>query len=266
MQKSQAKLVHYNRSVHVIFQFARFIGLAIGFGFSMPITALAEEAVLCPVSASVLLHSCKDAASVRLRVLPDEPSEGSEHLLTVAGTYSSGDRFGIEGLVIQAGKIVSKRYQNWDGVLVVDTDGTPNLFHATDVAIGADKFDLKDKTSRADFITKAQDTGVTVIQSHLLIVNGTLDLKDVENAPEFKRRLLVTFEDGSFGVWETAQSETLFAAAHQVQSELMPKMALNLDMGAYDYCKRGPKGAQSDCGRLIVSTDKLTNLLEFTKR
>ncbi len=92
-----------------------------------------------------------------------------------------------------------------------------------------------------------------------------LDLKDVEDAPSFKRRLLVTFRDGSFAIWETERSETLYDAARQVQEALSPRMALNLDMGAYDYCRTGPTGDERDCGGLLVSADKLTNLLEFTK-
>jgi hypothetical protein len=227
---------------------------------------MAEDGPSCPVSSSVLVHSCKEDTSVRLRILPDEDVQDNAHILTVAGTYSSGDRFGIEGLVIKAGKMVSSRYQNWDGVLVIDTSGIPRLFHAKNVKLDAQLFDLKHKISRMKFVELAKEAGVTVMQSHLLISNGTLDLKDVEDAPKFKRRLLVTFADGSFGIWETMKPETLYAAAYQVQKELNPKMALNLDMGAYDYCLSGPHGAEKDCGRLIVSADKLTNLLEFRVR
>lgn len=253
-------------SVHVKFSVTHLFLLGLGLGIIAPNALFAEDVSNCPVTPSVLVHSCKADISVRLRILPDEIVQDSAHLLTVAGTYSSGDRFGIEGLVIRGGEIVSRRYQNWDGVLVIDADGTPELYHAADVELGTQAFDLKDKPSRMEFIKLARDTGVAVLQSHLLVSNGSLDLKDVEDAPKFKRRLLVTFEDDSFGVWETTQAETLYAAAHQVQAELNPKMALNLDMGAYDYCRSGPKGEIKDCGRLLVSADKLTNVLEFRKR
>jgi hypothetical protein len=78
--------------------------------------------------------------------------------------------------------------------------------------------------------------------------------------------LFVTFDDGSFGIWETMQAETLYDAAHLLQKDMNPKMALNLDMGAYDYCRAGPQDAEKNCGRLIVPEDKLTNLLEFRSR
>lgn len=246
------------------FRIPQMLVLAIGLSFGVPSAVLAQEQ--CHMRAAMLLHSCADATTLRLRVLPDDTGRGNRHLLSVAGTYSSGDRFGIEGLVIQSGTIVSHRYQNWDGVLVIDKNSVPDLFHAKNVVIGSMAYDLKNKPSRDAFVIKALDMGLTVIQSHLLISNGTLDLSDVEDAPEFKRRLLVTFDDGSFGVWETTSVETLYTAAKQVLDALKPKMALNLDMGAYDYCQSGPKDAEQDCGRLIVSADKLTNLLEFTKR
>jgi hypothetical protein len=236
--------------------------LAIGLNLALMAAGFAQD---CTQPPSVLIHSCQTEIAVHLRVLPDNKQRDSNHLLTVTGTYSSGDRFGIEGLVIQAGKTVSRRYQNWDGVLIIDQNGAPHLYNAKNVVLDGDEFDLKDKPRRDTFIAKAKESGATVLQSHLLISGGMLDLKDVEDAPSFKRRLLVTFRDGSFAIWETARSETLYDAARQVQDALSPHMALNLDMGAYDYCRTGPTGAESDCGGLLVSADKLTNLLEFTK-
>jgi hypothetical protein len=218
----------------------------------------------CVLPASVLIHSCQTDMIVRLRVLPDTTTINGDALLTVAGTYSSGDRFGIEGLVIKGGKTVSRRYQNWDGVLIIDVKGSPKLYHATNVNLGGKRFNLKKKSLRDAFTTAALEAGITVLQSHLLITNGNLDLKDVDGAPKFKRRLFVTLADGSFAIWQSVGAETLFDAARQVQHELSPIMALNLDMGAYDYCMSGPKGAQKDCGGLLVSKDKLTNLLEFS--
>lgn len=246
-------------------QFIQRFALALGLSLAPIAMAQGQENQQCPYSPSILLHSCKGDISVRLRVLPDEGADKVEHLLTVAGTYSSGDRFGIEGLVIKSGKSISRRYQNWDGVLIIDPNGSPALYHAKNVTVDGENFNLKDQPLRDAFVTKAKAAGVTVLQSHLLITDGVLDLKDVDGAPRFKRRLLVTLKDGSFAIWETAQAETLYDAAHQLQEELAPIMALNLDMGAYDYCVSGPQGAQKDCGGLLVSKDKLTNLLEFSK-
>lgn len=244
------------------FQILRRFLQATGLNLALSAAVFAQDCSLLP---SVLIHSCQTDMQVHLRVLPDEAQTNSRHLLTVAGTYSSGDRFGIEGLVIKDGKIISSRYQNWDGVLIIDKKGVPDLFHAGDVALVGEGYNLKEKPQRDVFVAKAKELGVAVLQSHLLINDGRLDLKDVADAPKFKRRMLVTMNDGSFAVWESAQAETLYDAAHRVQQELNPKMALNLDMGAYDYCVSGPEGAQKNCGRLIVSEDKLTNLLAFTK-
>ena len=92
----------------------------------------------CPLSTLILVHSCQADVQLRLRVLPDGDQANDHHILTVAGTYSSGDRFGIEGLVIQNGKTVSRRYQNWDGVLIIDQNAKPHLFHANAVILGGD--------------------------------------------------------------------------------------------------------------------------------
>ncbi|MBL4751337.1 MAG: succinate dehydrogenase [Amylibacter sp.] len=249
----------------MLVQFIQRFALVFGLSFAPVALAYAQENAQCPYSPSILLQSCKGDISVRLRVLPDEAVSKVEHLLTVAGTYSSGDRFGIEGLVIKGGKSISRRYQNWDGVLIIDPNGSPKLFHAKNVTIDGEDFNLKERTLRHAFIAKAKAAGVTVLQSHLLITDGVLDLKDVNGAPRFKRRLFLTLKDGSFAIWETAQAETLYDAARQVQEELAPVMAFNLDMGAYDYCVSGAGDAQKDCGSLLVSKDKLTNLLEFSK-
>ncbi len=237
--------------------------LVLVFSFALPHIAQAQETVPCRESASLLLNSCKTPVAVHLRIVPYKSEDNGDHVMTVTGTYSSADRFGIEGLVIQGGKLVSRRYKNWDGVLIVDAQNKPHVFHSSDVTLMGEHFNLKEKPSRTAFIAKAKDLGVSVLQSHLLISNGGLDVSDVVGAPEFYRRMLVTFDDGSFGVWQTADAKTLYAAATEVKKQLDPKMALNLDMGAYDFCLRGPKHALSDCGALLVPVEKLTNLLEF---
>lgn len=245
------------------FQFIQRFVWAVGICLTVSTAGYAQD---CAYSASVLIHSCQADVQMRLRVMPDSTYPDNTHLLTVTGTYSSGDRFGIEGLVLQNGKLISRRYQNWDGVLILDKKSQPHLFHAKRVALAGTEFNLKQKASRAGFIAKAREMAVTVLQSHLLISNSQLDLKNIEAAPKFKRRLFITFKDGSFGVWETERAETLYEAARQVQLEMAPDMALNLDMGAYDYCVSGPKEAQKDCGLLLASQDRLTNLLEFSRR
>ncbi len=243
---------------------AKYIGWMAAITIAAPVSAL--DTASCPTGAGILLQSCEQPTSVNLRVLPDEIVQSPDHLLTVAGTYSSGDRFGIEGLVIKDGVQVSRRYQNWDGVLIIAPDGKPNIYRADDVKVDGVNYNLKDVDSRRAFIEKALESRLTVLQSHLLISNGQLDLNDVPNAPKFKRRLFVTLSDGNFSIWETEISETLYDAAVQLQTGLEPHMALNLDMGAYDYCQKGPVGEQDDCGRLLVSKDKLTNVLEFSHK
>jgi len=240
--------------------------LVLVLGLALPHVAQAQETAPCLINPSLLLNSCQAPVAVRLLILPDKPVPQGEHVLSVTGAYSSGDRFGIEGLVIQGGKLVSRRYKNWDGILIVDAHGAPHVFHARNVTLADENFNLKEKSSRLAFIAKAKDLGVAVLQSHLLIANGVLDVADVAGAPEFYRRMLVTFNGGDFGIWQSSAAMTLYGAAREVENQLHPVMALNLDMGAYDFCLSGPKSALKDCGALLVPVEKLTNLLEFTAR
>jgi hypothetical protein len=55
---------------------------------------------------------------------------------------------------------------------------------------------------------------------------------------------------------------TLHAAAEHLAAELAPKMALNLDMGSYDFCRSAVSGTEVSCGiRGVSDTEKLSNLL-----
>lgn len=247
------------------FQRVQRVLLALGIICTTGLSALAQDNPPCVSGPNILVHSCQGAVDVRLDILPNGTAKSNNHLLTVTGAYSSADRFGIEGLVIQGGKMVSRRYKNWDGVLLVDANGKPEVFHASAVRIADITYNLKDKSDRDAFVPKAQEAGLAVIQSHLLITNGKLDLEDIDGAPRFIRRLFVQQVDGSFGIWETAMPETLYDAALLVQEELNPQMAFNLDMGAYNYCISGPVEAQKDCGQLLASKDSLTNVLIFSK-
>jgi hypothetical protein len=54
-------------------------------------------------------------------------------------------------------------------------------------------------------------------------------------------------------------------AASQLADALAPRMALNLDMGSYNYCQRLEAGVESNCGSLDRrETGKLSNLLLLT--
>ena len=107
-------------------------------------------------------------------------------------------------------------------------------------------------------------TGPPNAQSHLLIVDGQIDVRPQEDAPAFVRRMLFTDPEG-FGVYQTRWPETLHDAARRLARAVAPRMALNLDMGSYDYCQGATKGVESSCGGLSRdNTSKLSNFLVLT--
>ena len=59
-------------------------------------------------------------------VAPETPLDS----LVVTGTYSSGDRYGIEGLAMVDGQVVSHRFQGWDGMALFTPTGEVSLHNA----------------------------------------------------------------------------------------------------------------------------------------
>ena len=215
----------------------------------------------CPARAAVsLFHSCEISARMTLQFHPLPTEKNDDEILSVTGAYSSADRFGVEGLALSGDQIISKRFQGWDGVLLVSADGEPNIFHAESVRLNERDFNLKRQPDRRVFIEQARADGVSLIQSHLLISTGSLDLKPVDNARRFIRRM-VFIDQGGWGIYETKTALTLYEAAVEIQEALNPRMAMNLDMGAYNYCQqKTPTGFQA-CGELYTDMENLTNLI-----
>ncbi|MEM0977571.1 MAG: hypothetical protein AAGJ34_08560 [Pseudomonadota bacterium] len=213
----------------------------------------------CLQNPNILISNCDASLRVGL-ISPTDLTETDAPDLAVTGTYSSADRIGIEGLAVLNGEVKSRRLQGWDGVLIVDRLGNPTVYNARNVAFGGQRFNIKDADDAQRLLEITTDQGASLIQSHLLISDGVLDLRNVSNAPVFYRRLFYMRHNGEFGVWQPDERLTLYDAAVRLQDELQPKMAINLDMGAYDFCQTKDG---TDCGRLAVPLDRLTNLLVF---
>ena len=226
---------------------------------------LPAAALACPDDPRLLAFSCAQPVSVHLHALeqgevaPETPPD----TLVVTGTYSSGDRYGIEGLAIVSGRVVSSRFQGWDGLAIFSPAGEVSLHNVVRVPLGATTFNLRDTRQRETFVSQAEAAGLSVIQSHLLISDGRLDVRDIPDQPRYRRRILFSTEAGDVGTFDTSPAAlTLFDAATALEELARPVMALNLDMGAYDYCSRNDKGKLQDCGLLQRDrTDVLTNIL-----
>ena len=124
-------------------------------------------------------------------------------------------------------------------------------------------FNLREKAQRDNFISQATISELSIIQSHLLISDGHLDLRELPDQPRFRRRILFSTETGDIGIFDTSPDAlTLFEAAIALEALARPVMALNLDMGAYDYCARNDGGNLGNCGLLSRrKTEILTNVL-----
>ena len=185
--------------------------------------------------------------------------------VVVTGAYTSGERREPEGLFIIDGDALDPYPQGWDGVALIDGQGRLSLHHAERIDVGNERFDLRRKASRRAFARTAKMQGWSAFQSHMLVIDGKVDTRPREGAPRFARRLLYVLEDGSIGLYETLPM-TLNDAAIAVSKALSPVMAMNLDMGSYDYC-RIERDVIQNCGALIPSqTGKLSNLLVLSHR
>ena len=224
-----------------------------------------------PQSTELLFHSCWGAARLSVHLLPEDlpvpPVPSSGRRLIVTGAYTARDTRdgGLPkpvGLFVRNGELVNPNLARMDGVLVVDPGiGAPALHHRTKVPLGGRDYDLTRLMERRDFAAAASAAGLSVLQSHLLIVDGKVDVRPQDEAPVFVRRMLFVSADG-FGIYQPEGAMTLLSAAEKLAGELAPTMALNLDMGSYDYCRVSVSGEENACGILGPdSTEKLSNLL-----
>jgi len=244
----------------------RLAGMAI-----IAILAAAPVAACPPPSDTLLFHSCWGQGHLEILLLPEdlplpEPT-GAGLSLMVTGAYTARDNRDGElpkpvGMFVHGGTVINPNLGRMDGVLLVDpATGSPELHHRARLRIGGRDYDLRQIDQRRAFLAEATMRGLSVLQSHLLIVEGKVDVNSQNDAPVFVRRLLFTDEHG-FGVYQTVWPRTLQAAARQLADALAPRMALNLDMGSYNYCQREEGGVRSGCGGLDRdATGKLSNLL-----
>lgn len=249
-----------------------------------PRLRLALAAILLPQAAAsaecpaeddrLLFHSCPGPASVELLLLPEEagalavPSPGDA--LIVGGGYTGTDRReegqpNPVGLFVDDGQLINPNLGRMDGILVIDPQGRPQIHHATRVPLRGETADLTDADQRLDFAAWAAENGLSVVQSHLLITDGRVDVRPQVGAPKARRRLLFSGPDG-WGVYQTRNAVTLFDAAFELNRRYRPDMALNLDMGSYDYCVATRDGLATTCGVLGAGdTAKLSNLIRFSR-
>ena len=252
--------------------------LAFAAGGAVVAAAVLAAAPVCacpPETERLLFHSCQGAAAAEVLLLPEEaselapPPEGES--LAVTGGYTGTDTRGEAlpnpvGLFVDNGRVVSPNLARMDGILIVGPDGEPAIHHSTRVPLRDGVADLTDPDQRLDFADWASENHLSVLQSHLLIADGRLDVRPQMDAPKAQRRLLFTDRHG-WGVYQTTEAVTLFDAGFELRERFRPSMAINLDMGSFDFCLAAEGGVARNCGVLDASqTAKLSNVLRLVRR
>lgn len=235
-----------------------------------------SPAQACPQpSPELLFHSCWGRSRAEVALLPEEalkpaPEQGLR--LTVTGAYTGkeprdGGHPNPVGFFMDEGRVVNPNMTRMDGLLIIEPEsGTLSLHDRSAVPLGGRTYNLRRVAPRRAFTEAAVERGLSVLQSHLLVIDGEPDVSDQEDAPRFRRRVLFTDADG-YGIYQSIGAETLYDTTARLEQAFAPDMALNLDMGSYDFCLRAEEGVERRCGTLDRDgTEKLSNLLVFTLR
>ena len=242
-------------------------GLAVtGSGITEPVCRLGP--------GELIAHDCEGEITVDILLLPEDRARfavaSETRRVLVTGAYTSAEtredgRPLPVGLFVRGGEVVSRRFAPMDGVLIV-RDGAATLHHRARVHFGGRRYDLNDPELRDAFLAAVARAGASVLQSHLLVVDGRVDVRPDPDAPRFRRRLLFIDGQGALGLWQTDGSVTLYDAAQEIRAAQDAVMALNLDMGSFDLClETGPGEAIPEaqpCGLLAWDDhEKLSNLI-----
>jgi len=209
-----------------------------------------------------------------IHIPADQTIKTPENSLLVTGAYtginmvtSRENKPHPVGLFLHDGEVINRHMAPMDGILIVQ-NGDIEIHHRERVEFRGELYNLRKLSDRSKFIHSAVAVKADVLQSHLLIVSGELDVRPREDAPEFRRRMLYVTDMEHVGVYDTGTERmTLYEAAKELWEQTPVSMALNLDMGSYDYCQIRKNDEWQSCGVLSFSANrKLSNLLQITPK
>ncbi len=186
----------------------------------------------------------------------------SSRRLIVTGGYTSPLKIPA-GLAINKGKIINPALQKWDGFLIIDSDGKIHIADVNQINYQFRQFNLhKSYEDYRYFLKIASREKLTVIQSHLLINQGKILTTEGKNSKIFRRRVVFGTADGGIHVYDSLEQViTLHALAKTLKEQYDAQIALNLDMGIYNYGmlynKKGKTKDYSSLGQNIILSNVL---------
>lgn len=214
------------------------------------------------VEAGTVLFECEIGACNSAIIDPKSGQAQGNHSLRVTGTYTNSDHSNIVGIAVIEGKILNQNRQKWDGVFLI-SQGQGRIMHRQAVAVDGAVFNLD--TDREAFLSLAKAKNLSIIQSHLLINAGKVDVRNQARQPRFIRRMLYQMPNGDLGIYQTENAVTLYDAAMEIAKDIAPLMALNLDMGSFDYCVLRTGIEKTICGVANVSESAFSNFIELSR-
>jgi len=174
--------------------------------------------------------------------------------------YTSGSK--ATGLLIGNGRIESDLIQleRLDAIVIIYPANSP-LFKRSPLRI-VDKnnltagditgelsdttpLDIRRPTDFIRLLTLAEDSGISLFQQHLLLQDGKSQIAS-ETGHSDKRRALLTFPDGSFGLLSFAQENNYtFSDMVYIAQQLGATSMANCDTGYYDIASVDLRGGES---------------------
>lgn len=163
--------------------------------------------------------------------------QATQNRLIISGAYTSPTRVPA-GLTIDKGRVVNPVIQDFDGILEIFPDGRLQIAHVD--ALQNNLKGLRIRSSFQDyleFMRLAEGSGLTVVQSNLLLNNGEVLVQDDPLLKKLQRRVLFQTADGSVHVYDSLDKEqTLFETAKILKERFRAHRAINFETGSYSFC------------------------------
>lgn len=163
--------------------------------------------------------------------------KGSNYRLVVSAIYTSPLGMPV-GLNIMDGAVINPAIQKFDGLILIDKDGQISLTHIDELEYNLKSYRIRSSLEDyQNFLQKARRDGLSVLQSHLILDHGNILIQDNAKGRKSRRRILFESSDGGLHIYDSFEKKlTLFEAAKYLKDNYEAQLAVNLDMGDFNFC------------------------------